>query len=231
MLHFGCPPGNPRRRHRLGRQDVRQLVFRDQPALPDDVRDGAAGLDGGLGDLGGRRVADVGAERRGDGRAAIEQLAAARLVGLDAAHAPFGEHGHGVPENRRRVQRVPGHDRHHHVQLELPGGAGGEDRGVAAPDLLADLIDHLGHRRIDLAGHDRRAGLHRRQRDLGEARAGTAAQQAEVGRHLVDFDGEPAQSARVGQHVAHALRDAEPVARRRHRDAGGARRGWRCSPA
>ena len=36
-----------------------------------------------------------------------------------AADTPRLQHAHRVGQDARRVQRVPGHDRHHHVQLQL----------------------------------------------------------------------------------------------------------------
>ena len=191
-----------------------------QAALAHELADAPAGLDGGLGDVGRFSVPDVRAEGGGDGGAAIEQLAAARFVGLDAGDAARVEDAHRVAEDARRVQRVPGDHRHHHVQLELAAVRGGQDRGIAADHLVADLVDHLGHRRVDLAGHDRRARLHRRQLDLGDAGARAHAQEPQVGRDLAHFDREPAQRARAGEHVAHALGDAEAVVGRTQRQAG-----------
>ena len=39
------------------------------------------------------------------------------------------------------------------------------------------------------------------------------AEQAQIARDLAELHGEPPHRARVGEHVAHALRDAEQVAR------------------
>ena len=86
---------------------------------------------------------------------------------------------------------------------------------VAAHHLEAHLVDHLRHRRIDLAGHDRRTGLHRRQRDLRQPGARPHAEQPQVARDLADLDRQPPHRARVGEHVAHALRDAKQIRRRR----------------
>ena len=40
---------------------------------------------------------------------------------------------HRIAKNRRRVQRIPRDDRHHHVQLELTGFAGERDRRDRSP--------------------------------------------------------------------------------------------------
>jgi hypothetical protein len=49
----------------------------------------------------------------------------------------------------------------HHVELELTGLCRHGDREVVADHLEGDLVDDLGDDRVDLAGHDARAGLHR----------------------------------------------------------------------
>ena len=139
---------------------------------------------------------------------------------VDAAQA---EHLHRLAQNRRRVQRVPRDDRHHHVELELTGLARDRDRRVAAHHLEADLVHHLRHRRVHLARHDRRAGLHGRQRDLREPGARSHAEQPQIARDLRDFHREPAHRARVREHVAHALRHAEQVRRRLQRQVRVAR--------
>jgi hypothetical protein len=50
---------------------------------------------------------------------------------------------------------------------------GNRHRGVAAHDLEAHLIHHLGNRRVDLARHDRRSRLDRWELDLVDARPRT----------------------------------------------------------
>ena len=137
-------PNDPTTRHRIGRQDRVQLVAVEQPAREHELPDRFAALHRFLGDLRRRRVADVRAEGRGRRRAAFEQLAGARFVGRDAVDAARAEHLHRLAQNRRRVNRVPGDHRHHHVQLELTGLARDRDRRVAAHHLKADLIHHLG---------------------------------------------------------------------------------------
>ena len=131
-------------------------------------RIGLAGPHRFLRDLRRGRVADARAERRRDRRAAIEQLACPLRVGRDAVDALEYEARPSTPQNPRGVERIPCDDRHHHVQLELAGFARHRHRDIAAHHLITDLIHHLGNRRVDLARHDRRARLHRRQRDLAQ---------------------------------------------------------------
>ena len=68
-----------------------------------------------------------------------------------------------------------GEHRHHDVEFKIAERAAEGDRGIVADNLRADLHEHLGHHRIHFAGHDRGAGLRRRQFDFAhaEARAGT----------------------------------------------------------
>ena len=76
-----------------------------------------------------------------------------------------------------------------------PASAAAANRGVTPDHLEADLVDHLGHRRVDLAGHDGRPRLYRGQLNFGNAGARAHAEEAEVGGDLPDFDGEAPQGA------------------------------------
>ena len=79
------------------------------------------------------------------------------------------------------MQQVVGDDRLGHVQLQLARLRRHGDRHVVADDLVADLADELGDDRVDLARHDRRARLHRRQVDLVQP-AARARRRASAGR-------------------------------------------------
>ena len=92
-----------------------------------------------------------------------------------------------------------------------PASAAARIVGVASDHLEAHLVHHLRDRRVHLARHDRRAGLHGRQRDLRDAGARPHAEEAQIRRDLADLHRQPPQRARVGEHVPHALRHAEPV--------------------
>ena len=153
------------------------------------------------------------AERGGEGRAPIEQLAGPGGVSGDAEDAESLEHADRLSEDCCRVERVPRDDRHHDVQLELTGVGRGQDCGVAADDLAADLVDHLRNRWIDLARHDRGARLHGGELDFGDAGTRPHAEEPQVGGDLGRLDREPSQRSRIGEHVSHALRDPEAVGR------------------
>ena len=116
-----------------------------------------------------------------------------------SARMPFdasvGEGAHGIAENRRGMQGIPRDDRHHHVEFQLAGISGRRDRGVAAHHLVTHLVDHLRNRRIDLARHDRRSGLHGRQLYFRKACARPHAEEPQVGGHLAHFDRQPPKRA------------------------------------
>ena len=115
------------------------------------------------------------------------------------------------------MQRVPRDHRHHHVQFELSRVAGHHHRGIAPIDLIADLVDHLRYGRIHLPRHDRRTGLHGRQRNLGDAGARPHRQQPQIARDLAELDSGTPQRAGVCDHVTHALRDAKAIGGRHER--------------
>jgi hypothetical protein len=86
----------------------------------------------------------------------------------------------GVGQQLDRLQEVVGHQRVEDVEFEMALAAGKGQRGVVAEDLGADLRQRLALGRVDLARHDRRAGLVFRQRQFAEAGARTGAEEADV---------------------------------------------------
>ena len=131
---------NARRRHGFDAQYLIELGIKQQLTLAHELPDGAARGDRRLRDLRRCRVSDVGTESRRQRGAAIQQLAAPVLVSPDAGNAAILQHAHRIGEDARRVNGVPGDHRHHHVQFELPAVRGGQHGGVAADDLIADLV-------------------------------------------------------------------------------------------
>ena len=109
--------------------------------------------------------------------------AAARSASrLDARRRSFSvEHARGARQEADATRAgCARHDRHHDVELELPCVAADRDRDVVADHLRRDLEHRLADHRVHLAGHDRRAGLDRGQRDLAEAAARPRAEPAHV---------------------------------------------------
>ena len=89
---FSLVPWKPRRRHRIGGENGVELGVWHQTAFADDFADRAPGGDRKFGDFRCLSVADMGAERGGEGRAPIEQLAGPAGVSRDAADAESIEH-------------------------------------------------------------------------------------------------------------------------------------------
>ena len=89
-------------------------------------------------------------------------------------------------------------------------------RRVAAHHLEADLVHHLGDRRVHLARHDRRSRLHRRQRDLVDARcAGPDASSRRSLGDLAQVDRKRAQRAAERRRCRPCSASAECGRRRR----------------
>ena len=78
------------------------------------------------------------------------------------------------------MQEIVDHHRLEDIQLEKPAGTRNRDRDVVAHHLSRDHRQRLALRRIDLTGHDRRAGFVGRQRDLGESGAGSGSEETDV---------------------------------------------------
>src|SRR2546421_9620962 len=95
------PPWDARRGHRLYRQDAIELSRVEEPLLEHDLANRLARLHRLLRDFRGFRIPDVRTQRGGGGGAAIEQLAAPRVISLDAVDAEHLERVHRVGENGR----------------------------------------------------------------------------------------------------------------------------------
>ncbi len=98
--------------------------------------------------------------------------------------------------------------------------AGQHDRLVAAHDLKADHVEHLRHAGIDLARHDGRAGLHRRQTDLVQSGARSRCQQSQVVGDAAQVDRRTAQGRGERQERVHVLHGFEQVGAAGERKAG-----------
>ena len=150
---------------------------------------------GVLGHLGGLVVADLGCQGGDQHQAAVQQVGDACLVGFDAGHAAVGEGAGAVGDQADRLQHVVDDHRLEHVQLEMALAAGHGDGGVVAHHLGAHHGQRLGLGRVDLARHDRRAGLVFRQLQLADAAARAGAQQPDVVGDLEQAGGDHVQRA------------------------------------
>jgi len=124
---------------------------------------------------------------------------------LDALDAPLPERVCGIGEQRDRLEQVVGHDRHHDVQLELPGLDRERHGHVVAHHLERDHAEHLRDDRVHLARHDAASRLHRRKRYLREAREGARRQQAQVPGNPRQLERQVAQGAARPGHDLLAL--------------------------
>ena len=101
----------------------------------------------------------------------IARSPATLAVGLDADDAALGERVERCRQHAHRVEDAEADRRLEGVELELAALGAERDGEIVADDEEGDLVNDLGDHRVDLARHDRGAGLHRRQADLAEARA------------------------------------------------------------
>src|SRR6266568_606181 len=197
-----------------------ELARIEVSALDDDLPDRAAFGERLLGHRGRLVVPEVPVERRDDRGRTLGVLPHPRLVRLDTRDAAVGEQPRHRGQQPDRLQQVAGHHRKHDVELEVALRPGERDRRVVADDLRADLPYRLADHRVDLARHDRRAGLEVGQVQFGEAGPRPGAHPADVVCDLVQPDGDDAQLAgRLDERVPGALR-LEVVARLGQRQAG-----------
>ena len=137
----------------------------------------------------------------GDDADGGQHIAAAHLlIGLDPHDAQLAQRAHGVAQEPDRLEGHLADDRLHDVELELAGLGREGQRHVVADHLEADLVDDLRDDRVDLGGHDRRAGGPLGQADLPQARARPRGQQPQVVADLGELDGQ-ALDGGVHRHV------------------------------
>ena len=99
------------------------------------------------------------------------------------------------------------------LSSKWPWLAADGDRGLIADHLAAHHGQRLALRRVDLAGHDRGAGLVLRQHQLAEAGARAGAEQADVVGDLEQVGGERVERA-VREHVGVVRRQRLELVRR-----------------
>ena len=173
-----------------------------------------------LGDLGGLVVADVAVEG-GDLHEVGLQVGLDPLgVGLDAVGAVGVEGDAGVTQELDGLQDAPGHDRLEDVELEVALGSGEADGGVVAEDLRGHHGHGLALGGVDLAGHDRAAGLVLRDDELADAVAGAGGVPAHVVGDLHEGVGQDAQGAGDLNQGIVGAQGGEEVVRLGELDAG-----------
>ena len=207
------------RRHRLVELASVTIFFSSRTvAHPHAARDRF------LEDLGRLGVADLRSEGRHDGGRLLEVVSALLRVGRDAVDAARPDDRQEVEEELRPAGQVVGEQRHHDVQVELAAADGELVGRVEADHLEAQHVQALEERRVDLAGHDRGAGLHRRQPDLVEAGRGPGGEQAQVVGDPRELHGERTERRGVVARRRAALQALAGVGRRDEALAGRARR-------
>src|SRR3990170_7548153 len=169
---------NPPLGHPPGIQNPVQLRLRENPVLEGHLTYRLAGLIALFGDLRGAVIADDRGQRRAHREGLLDQLGTARLVCTDTHQALVDEDPGGAREQGDGLQERMSHNRHHHVQLEVPSLAPDGDAGVIADHLGRHLDDSLGDDRIDLARHDGGARLNGGKHNLAEAATGTRPEPA-----------------------------------------------------
>src|ERR1700723_1462612 len=114
-------------------------------------------------------VADHRAERGDQHQGATKQFLDPRAVQAGPFHREFAELVTRVAQDAGGMEEVVDDDGTHCIELEIALAAGEGDRVVLTDDLDADHHHRLALGRVDLARHDRGAGLILRQDQLAKA--------------------------------------------------------------
>src|SRR5271166_5990863 len=171
-------------RHVLGFENVVELGLGEQVFFEYELVNAPVGDEGFLGYGGALFVAKHRVERGNEADRILDVGEAAFSVGFNAGNAARVKYDRGVTQQRKAEKQVECDDRFSHVQLKFAGLAGHGDRNVGADDLEADLINYLGDHRVHFAGHDQRAGLHRRQVEFVKSATWTRREPAQI---VADF--------------------------------------------
>ena len=118
------------------------------------------------------------------------------MVGFNALDAVDLQRVAGARQVRKAVVQCPAHQRLEGVELQLARFGRHGDGHVVANDFKAHLVHHLRNYRVDLARHDRRACLARRQPDVAHTGLRAGRQQAQVVADLRQLAGNALQNAR-----------------------------------
>ena len=132
-------------------------------------------------------------------------------VGSQSLNGPQGEGPDGANGDLHGFEQAMGDDRHHHVQFQLPGLGCQNNGSIATDDMKHAHVQHFGHHRVDLAGHDTRAGLDRWQADLIQPGGWTGSQQTEIIGNADKGQRQGAQRAREIGRIGHGLHRFEQV--------------------
>ena len=126
---------------------------------------------------------------------ALQQLGNAGAIGFDARCAVLLEAAQRTGEQPHALQEVVQQQRLADIQLEVAAGSGPAHRHVVAKNLPADHQQRLALGRVDLARHDRTAGLVGRNHDLAQPAAWPRGEPAHVVRNLHQARRQPPQRA------------------------------------
>src|SRR5439155_16888115 len=157
-----------------------ECVARENAALEDDLVNATTTLQRLLRDRRRALVSNRRHQRGHDAYRLLDELAHSGRICRDAFDTAFPEHGARVSQRLDAAKQTVRNHGLEHVELQLPGFGGERDCDVATDDVEAHLVHDFWNHRIDLAGHDRRSWLHRRQVDLAQPRSRTGAEQAKI---------------------------------------------------
>ena len=197
-----------------------ELLAAHQPLLEHQIVYALAGAERCLGQLGRGFVTQIGIESRHHSDTVAHHPTTGLLVGRDARDAPVAQRVHAADQHLDVLEQAVYDDRLHDVQFQLAGLGGDRNRQIVSDYPESHLIDDFGDHRIDLAGHNRRAGLHRRQVDLAQTGPGAGRQQPQVVAYLRHFRRQPLQGRRIHDERARIVRGLDQVRRRDDGQAG-----------
>ena len=137
-----------------------------------------------------RVVADRRRQRGDEHQRTLQKARDIGFIRFNAVEAAGDETVDAGRHQINRLQHGEGDHRLHHIEFEMSLRSGESDRLLIAEHARAHHGDRLDLRRIDLARHDRGAGLVLRQTQFGETGARAAAHQTNIASDFIQAGGE-----------------------------------------
>eukprot|EP01136_Pigoraptor_vietnamica_P003255 Opistho-1_new@32269 len=184
-----------RPKHELGAHEAIKLLLREQLEAERGFLERQAFLVRELGGLGGSIVANLGVECGDEHERLVHNGVEALAVGLDADNAVLRERARRIAEEANGTEDVVDDDGLEDVKLKVAVETAHGDGRVVPDDFGADHRDGLALRGVNLARHDRRAGLVLGKKELAQAAAGAGAEEADVVRDLHEGHGDRVERA------------------------------------
>ena len=133
------------------------LFFRKDVMFPDNIPYGPFGRISFPCQEGRFFIADMWQQCRDDADTVVYPVLALAAVGFQSLQQFIDERMNGIRQALHGTEKIICHDRFHDVEFKLAVFRSEGDGQIVADDLIAGLVEHFCHDRIDFPRHDGRS--------------------------------------------------------------------------